>query len=292
MLLAIVGVTHPHHLNPDTASYWKNMHVGLLLLFPLLGLDLWWVLQGVRHPLAWAARVLAFVYAGFYGALDVLAGIATGLMVEQATATGQPGLTSVNEWLFDEGNALAVIGVWAFFAACLLVVISVYLHGVRSWRLILGGVLLMAGAWMFLSSHIYFPLGVIAMLLLAGGFSLLVWARGATEHSEVRVRTQRVIPSVHPSTPPQSGGCRHRWPGLRTRTSRCRCRAAPRGPGRQGRTGPRRSEPWRAGWPSSDSASRPAEHGRVGRLGCGPARGSGAGPGRRWRRSGRWPPRR
>ena len=52
-------------------------------VFPLLGLDLWWVLQGVRHPLAWAARVLAFVYAGFYGALDVLAGIATGLMVSR-----------------------------------------------------------------------------------------------------------------------------------------------------------------------------------------------------------------
>ncbi|WP_407568684.1 hypothetical protein [Deinococcus altitudinis] len=185
VLLAVVGVTHPHQLNPDTAGYWKNMHIGLLVLFPLLGLDLWWVLQGVRSPLAWAARVLAFVYAGFYGALDVLAGIATGLMVEQATATGQPGLIVVDNWLFAEGNALAVVGVWAFFAACLLVVVSLYLHGVRTWRLIPGGAALMAGAWMFLSSHIYFPLGVIAMLLLAGGFSALLWARRATERNQV-----------------------------------------------------------------------------------------------------------
>lgn len=181
VLLAAVGVTHPHQLNPDTASYWKNMHIGLLLLFPLLGLDIWWALRGVGHPLAWAARVLAFVYAGFYGALDVLAGIATGLVVEQTTLTGQPGLIVVNTWLFDQGNALAVIGVWAFFVACLLVVVSLYLEGVRGWRLSPGSVLLMAGAWLFLSSHIYFPVGVIAMLLLAAGFSLLMWARRHTE---------------------------------------------------------------------------------------------------------------
>lgn len=187
VLLAVVGVTHPHQLNPDTADYWKNMHIGLLVLFPLLGLDIWWVLNGVQHPLAWVARVLAFVYAGFYGALDVLAGIATGVMVEQATATGQPGLIVVNNWLFDEGNALAVIGVWAFFVACLFVVVCLYLDGVRTWRLIPGGVLLLAGAWMFLSSHIYFPLGVIAMMLLAGGFSLLLWARRGRGRAEGRL---------------------------------------------------------------------------------------------------------
>lgn len=177
LLLALIGVTHPHQLNPDTAGYWKNMHIGLLVVFPLLGINIWWLLRGLHHPVAWIARGLALVYAGFYGALDVLAGVATGLVVERSVVEQQPGLTVVNNWLFDEGNALAVVGVWAFFMACLLTVLSLYLHRVRGRPLVAGGLLLMAGAWMFLSSHIYYPLGVTAMLLLAAGFSLLMWAR-------------------------------------------------------------------------------------------------------------------
>ena len=82
LLLAVIGVTHPHQLNPDTAGYWKNMHIGLLVVFPLLGINIWWLLRGLHHPVAWTARGLALVYAGFYGALDVLAGIATGLVVD------------------------------------------------------------------------------------------------------------------------------------------------------------------------------------------------------------------
>src|SRR6266542_2906204 len=62
LVLAAVGVTHPQDLTPDTAFYWHYMHVALLPVFPLLGVNVWWLLAGVDGPLAWAARVLAFLY--------------------------------------------------------------------------------------------------------------------------------------------------------------------------------------------------------------------------------------
>ena len=176
LVLAAVGVTHPQDLTPDTAFYWHYMHVALLPVFPLLGVNVWWLLAGVDGPLAWAARVLAFLYVVFYGALDVLAGIATGVVMERATAENSPQLTSVNGWLFGEGNDLSFVGVWAFLLACALAAGVLWIRTTRRDLTAVGGALLLAGAAIFLQSHIYFPVGVAAMLLLAAGFFLLAWA--------------------------------------------------------------------------------------------------------------------
>jgi hypothetical protein len=175
LVLAGIGVTHPHTLTAETASYWLTLHLVLLPLFPLLGVNLWWLLAGVPGPLAWLARALAFVYIPFYGALDVLAGVATGLVVTRAEQAGQPGLLEVNPWLFGEGNALAEVGVWAFLLACVLT--SALLIR-RAGRAAVPGALLLVGAAIsFLNSHIYYPVGVVTMLAMAGGFAGLQWAR-------------------------------------------------------------------------------------------------------------------
>jgi hypothetical protein len=57
VVLAAVGVTHPHHLTPDTAGYWARLHTLLLPVFPLLGVSLWLLLAGTTGPLEWAARL-------------------------------------------------------------------------------------------------------------------------------------------------------------------------------------------------------------------------------------------
>jgi hypothetical protein len=80
LLLAVMGLTHPRDLTPETARYWYVLHLLLLPVFPLLGVNLWWLLAGIPGPWAWVARILTFVYIPFYGALDVLGGIATGLV--------------------------------------------------------------------------------------------------------------------------------------------------------------------------------------------------------------------
>lgn len=175
LILAGMGVTHPHELTPQTAGYWHLLHYLLLPIFPLLGVNLWWLLRGVTGPLAWIARGLAFIYMTFYGALDVLAGIGTGLVMMKATATDQPALTGVNHWLFAQGNELAEIGVWAFGLACILV--SVLLIRRVGRMAIPGSILLLGAAISFLSSHIYYPIGVVTMLVMAFGFGWLEWAR-------------------------------------------------------------------------------------------------------------------
>jgi hypothetical protein len=175
LFLAAMGLTHPYDLTPETAGYWYTLHYVLLPVFPLLGVNLWWLLANIPGPWAWLARILAFVYIPFYGALDVLAGMATGLVLSRAQATDRPALAAVNLWLFTQGNELAKVGVWAFLLACVLT--SVLLIRRVGRAALPGAVLLVASAVSFLSSHIYYPVGVLTMLVMAIGFASLQWTR-------------------------------------------------------------------------------------------------------------------
>lgn len=170
-----VGLTHPRTLTPETASYWHALHLVLLLLFPLLGVNLWWLLSGFSGWAVWTARALGFIYITFYGALDVLAGIGTGVLVMDAPAANSLELSETVRALFVQGNELALVGVWAFLIACILTS-AVLIR--RVGRSALPGALLLSGAAVpFLVSHIYFPVGVVTMLVMAAGFGLLLWAK-------------------------------------------------------------------------------------------------------------------
>ncbi len=175
LVLAALGLTHPVHLNGETAPWWHQLHVVLLPLFPLLGVNLWWLLAGMAGLLPWLGRVAGFVYLIFYGALDVLAGIAAGVVRERATREDLPTVLAAESWLFSAGNALAEVGVWAFLLGCLLA--SGLLYARVGRRALPGALCLCVAAVIFVRSHIYFPVGVVAMLLLAAGFGLLQWAR-------------------------------------------------------------------------------------------------------------------
>jgi hypothetical protein len=174
LFLAILGFTHPQELSRETAAYWRTLHLVLLPVFPLLGVNLWWLLANIRSPWAWLARILAFVYMPFYGALDVLAGIGTGSVMIRAQATAQPA-TTVIQWLFDEGHELSGVGVWAYLLACALTGLLLVQRLGRT--ALLGAVLLIAAAISFLNSHIYYPRGVLTMFAMAFAFAWLQWAR-------------------------------------------------------------------------------------------------------------------
>jgi hypothetical protein len=175
LVLACLGWTHPQDLTAQTASYWYMLHYILLPIFPLLGVNLWWLLANIPGVWAWLARLLAFLYIPFYGGLDVLAGMGTGFILKRAQATNQPALALVNGWLFDVGHELAEVGGWAFLLACVLT--SALLIRRLGRVAVPGALFLCAAAISFLNSHIYYPVGVLTMLVMAIGFAGLQWAR-------------------------------------------------------------------------------------------------------------------
>jgi hypothetical protein len=166
LVLSALGVLHPAQLTPSTAAAWWQLHVALLPVFPLLGAALVFLLRAEHGPLPWLARVAAYVYAVFYTGLDTLAGIGAGLAVA-AEPDGSPAALR----LIGVGDQLATVGVTGFLIAALATATVL----VRRDRLaaVPGSALLVAAALVFLHSHIYWPVGGLAMLAIGVGCGLL-----------------------------------------------------------------------------------------------------------------------
>ena len=173
LLLAALGTTHPTMLTPASAPWWRDLHVIGLVLFPLLALGPWVVVRGRSRLLEAAVVVLGLVYACCYTALDVLAGIGAG----QETVVIGPG-----PWvpaLFGMADRLALPGVYAYLATAVLGGASalVVTRGLAARAAaVVGTVLVVGGAWSFLTSHIYPPVGVATMVALAVGWTTLAAA--------------------------------------------------------------------------------------------------------------------
>ncbi|MFD4671884.1 hypothetical protein ACFWNN_19275 [Lentzea sp. NPDC058450] len=166
LVLAGIGLTHPHHLDATTAQWWQNMHIILAAVFPLLGAAQWVLLDDSPRYVRYPARLAAFGYVVFYGALDALAGIGGGALVLQ-----NGGRTPGDEAIFKIGNQLGTVGAWCFFAASLAIVVCALLK--HRLKAIPGAVFLTLGSYLFLSSHIYWPKGVIACTCIAIGLAAL-----------------------------------------------------------------------------------------------------------------------
>jgi hypothetical protein len=163
LVLAAVGVTHPSELNAASAEYWRDLHIGILAVFPLLGFAPWLIVRGHRLWLSWAAGALGFLYAAFYSALDILAGIGSGGL-EHAGHHDAIGVT------FALGDGIGLIGSVAYLAACLLA--GGFALRTRGLRALPPVLLIVAGSVLFLAEHIFFPFGVLGQLALAAGW---VW---------------------------------------------------------------------------------------------------------------------
>ncbi|MGW0820348.1 hypothetical protein [Streptomyces sp. NPDC002845] len=182
LLLAVAGIVHPRGLSRSTAMDWAHLHIVLLPLFPLLTIGLLMPLwRRPRADLAGFATVVAwvsaFVYAAFYTGLDAVAGIAAGTAVEHA-AEGT-SLAVLKRPLYDTGEALGEVGVYALL--CAVVATAVALFPRRGVRVLPGAVVLLAAGWSFIDSHIFWPRGVWTMLGFALGFALLTWGAGRSE---------------------------------------------------------------------------------------------------------------
>lgn len=162
LVLAGIGLTHPHHLDATTAQWWRDMHIILAVIFPLLGAAQWVLLEDTPKYVRYPARVAAFSYAVFYGALDALAGIGGGAMtLNNARDAAEP--------VFKIGNQLGHVGAWSFFVASIAIAACALLK--HRLKAIPGAVFLLAGSYLFLDSHIYWPKGVITCTCIAIGMA-------------------------------------------------------------------------------------------------------------------------
>jgi len=159
VVLAVAGTTHPADLTHDTQWYWMALHIALMPVFPLLGASLVAVLPRGRGPLAWVVIVLAYLYAVFYTALDVLAGVGTGYLMRN-----EQEVTPAMEDIFDIGNDFARIGTLAFLVAAVLVA-GEYLWRNRD-KAALPAVLLVGASVSYVDSHIYRWRGVLTVLAI------------------------------------------------------------------------------------------------------------------------------
>ncbi|MEJ2870396.1 hypothetical protein WCD74_21680 [Actinomycetospora sp. OC33-EN08] len=187
LLLAALGLSHPTVLTPESAPWWRDLHVIGLVLFPLLALGPWVVVWGRGWLLEGVVIVLGLVYACFYTALDVLAGIGGG---HETMALG-PG-----PWvaaLFGIADQLVVPGVYAYLAATVIGGVAAILvtPGARRALPVVGTVLVVGGAYSFLTSHIYYPVGVLTMVVLAVGWTAMAAVVPPAVRSPRRSRRRR-----------------------------------------------------------------------------------------------------
>ena len=175
LVLAAAGLFHPHSLSWATAPLWTLLHVAGLLVFPLVGLALAWLVRGRRDPVAWLVRVSAFVYATAYTALDVISGISAGYVTWRL---GE-GVARPDEvrYLFAIGGRIGEVGSWALVACAVAVAIDA-LRRLGSFAL--PGLLLVPGAWLVHVDHIFAPTGVVGMALIGLASGWLAHARSAT----------------------------------------------------------------------------------------------------------------
>ena len=167
LVVAAIGLTHPARLTVDSAHHWQVMHTVLLPLFPLLALGPWLVARAVDVRSSIIVGVISFVYACFYTALDILAGIGGGAI--KGAEAGGLGI------IFPVAQDLGAIGAYAHLAATALAA-GLALRAAGATRALPGIVLVLAGAILFSQEHVYRPWGVLSMVLLAAGWSWLVIA--------------------------------------------------------------------------------------------------------------------
>ncbi len=164
LLLALLSVAHPASNTHHAAQQWFVLHIVLLPVFPLVALAPWLVARQVDRRLGRLAAVFGYVYACFYTALDVLAGIGAG-------ALQVAGFSEAKAPVYAIGGALAVAGVIGLVAATLVASVAALRHaGVRA---IPGSVLALAGSVYLYWGHVYFGRGTLAVLLIAVGYLLL-----------------------------------------------------------------------------------------------------------------------
>jgi hypothetical protein len=173
LALGAAGLAHPMHLTYDTSRTWWVLHVVGLFVFPLVGVALMALVRGRRDPVALVVVAAAFGYACAYTALDVVNGIGAGYVTDRL-GPGRPRPAEVG-YLFDIGRPLGEWGSWALLLAALVVVADALLRS-RAWAT--PALLMLPGAYLVHTHHIFAPLGATGMALVGVSTGWLAYVGG------------------------------------------------------------------------------------------------------------------
>ena len=144
---------------------WLAVHVAGLVLFPLLGVAIWWMLP----PDRWASRVSQVGLAGYivlYSAFDAIAGIGSAVLADYRQGLPEDQRSAVDGAIWsllgesDPTYYLAETASYAWLLGTLAAAVALWpAHG---WRV---AVPLVLGGAVFFESH-FPPFGAIAGALL------------------------------------------------------------------------------------------------------------------------------
>ncbi|CAN5633119.1 hypothetical protein BH24ACT22_BH24ACT22_11250 [soil metagenome] len=136
--LVLLELFHARNLEPTVyqalsfgVNRWLVVHVMQLVFIGFMGLAIYLLVEGYSWPGAMVCRVSAGVFALFYGAFDVLAGIAPGILIKSAndaTEDQLPGFEAASQALFESAELggfafLKVIGETGWFVAVMAAVV-------------------------------------------------------------------------------------------------------------------------------------------------------------------------
>jgi hypothetical protein len=112
-LWAVLTIVHPDDEGPlyegiaDEANKWIFVHIGQLVLTPLVAAGVWMLLDGIQSVAAQVARVALVVWMVFFSAFDAIAGIATGVLARHANSLAgeeREAVVGAINFLFDDSQ--------------------------------------------------------------------------------------------------------------------------------------------------------------------------------------------
>lgn len=201
-LVFVPGVTavllglHP----PETGSAfdlrgstdrWLIVHVGLLVMIPLVAMVLWMLLGGIDGRAATVSRVMLVPFVAFYAAFESMVGIGTGVLINETDAlpaVARPGAEALTERWWEVPMPVPLIATAAILSWVVAVGSAAVAHArARSPLLVVIG--LAAATVFFALGHpgITGVLGMVGLLIAAAA---VAFGPSARERGDVGADTR------------------------------------------------------------------------------------------------------
>jgi hypothetical protein len=156
----------------DHVDRWLVVHVGQLILTPLLFLAVWRLLDGLPSMAASVSRGALVVWTVFFSAYDSIQGVATGVLARYANGLvgdEQAGIAAAIEFLVEDsalaGNAsvLAMVAGAAWLTTALAAAVALYKAGAGR-----GVVVAMCISTVFAAHTVPAAIGLFALVFAVG----------------------------------------------------------------------------------------------------------------------------
>jgi hypothetical protein len=157
-LVGLLNLTHPRFKPPvfigivHHISWWLTLHILNLALFPLLGLAAFILVRDTHNFASALTKVALAIFIPIYAAFDAIAGIGTGILVENAKSMAPDDIARVAPlidayWKSNVLNTVAAAGSIAWVIAMLSAAVAFTAQHRRRLVAALAVVLFVVGGW-------------------------------------------------------------------------------------------------------------------------------------------------